>query len=150
VSNQARKIKMNKPKSPSPNCVVRERADLYLRRTGLIPDSLLEDCKVIEPMRRLLALGLSAEEIEDLDIRQPMLQSICEYARLDDSDRDTYAKALDAVNATVKVIVDQIGDLDLESEMLALRKKALKRRMRVLQRLARALGKKNDGMPMAA
>ena len=141
---------MKKPKSPSQNCVVRESAASYLRRTGLIPDSPLEDCRVIEPMRRLLALGLSAEEIEDLDIRQPMLQSICEYARLDESDRDTYEKALDAVNATVRVIGDQIADLDLETEMLTLRKNALERRMKVLQRLARALGKKSDDMPLAA
>jgi hypothetical protein len=141
---------MSKRKNPSPSCVVRESADNYLRRTGLIQDSLLEDCKVIEPMRRLLALGLSADEIEDLDIRQPMLQSICEYARLDDSDRDTHAKALDAVNSTVRVIDDQVADLDLESEMLTLRKNALERRRKVLQRLARALGEMNDDMPLAA
>jgi hypothetical protein len=129
-------------------CVITDSAINYAKRTGLIDSSSadLEDCKLVESVRKLMALGLSAEEIEDLDIRQPMLQAICEYARLDETDGHPGERAADAVDTTLHVIDDQIHNLDLEIEMLNLRKKALKRRTRVLGKLARSLSSGDRGM----
>ena len=122
-------------------CVIGENAINYARRAGLVDTSPSdpEGCEVIESVRKLMALGLSAEEIEDLDIRQPMLQAICEYARLDEHSDDPASQAADAVDTTLRLIEDQIHNLDLEIEMLSMRKQALKRRTRVLRKLARSL-----------
>ena len=90
-------------------------------------------------MRKLMALGLSAEEIEDLDIGQPMLQAICEYARLDETSGDPTSQSANPVGTTLRLIDDQIHSLDMEIEMLGMRKQALERRTGVLQKLARSL-----------
>lgn len=128
-------------------CVIRQSAMSYARRAGLIDSSSdPEEFKVIESVRKLMALGLSAEEIEDLDIRQPMLQAICEFARLDDKGPDTGTRAAGVVDATLKVIDDQIHNLDLEIQMLNLRRRALRRRTRVLEKLARSLSAGDSGL----
>ena len=139
-------MKINKDRSTP--CVIRDSAISYARRTGLIDGSAtdLEECKVIESVRKLMALGLSTEEIEDLDIRQPMLQAICEYARLDHKNQHAGGRAADAVDTTLKVIDDQINNLDLEIEMLNLRKRALKRRTKILQKLAGSLSSEEGGL----
>ena len=119
----------------------------YARRTGLIDSpGHPEACKVIEPVRKLMAFGLSVEEIEYLHIRQPMLQAVCEYARLDDRGENPEGRAADAVEATLKVIGDQIHNLDLEIQMLSLRRRALMRRTRVLEKLARSLGNRDSSL----
>ena len=130
----------SKKTTPTP-CVIRDSAINYAGRAGLIDSrfSDLTECKVVESVRKLFALGLSPDEIEDLDIGQPMLQAICEYARLEDDDPAAAERAADAVNGTLKVIADQIQNIDLEIEMLNMRKKALKRRNRVLLKLAQTL-----------
>lgn len=43
------------------------------------------------------------------------------------------------IDATINVIAEQINNLDIEAEMLVLRKRALKRRLRILERLAKSL-----------
>ncbi len=127
-------------KNYSTPCVIRDSAMAYARRIGLMQDSTpgLEDCRIVESVRRLLALGLSTDEIDDLDIRQPMLQTVCEYARLDDCSHRA-DRAASAVRATLKVINEQIRNIDLEIEMLDLRKRALEKRTRVLEKLAASL-----------
>ena len=129
-------------------CVIGESAINYARRTGLIDSSSSdpEQCKVIESVRKLMALGLSAEEIEDLDIGQPMLQAICEYARIDERSDDPTSRAADALDTTLQLIEDQIHNLDLEIEMLSMRKQALKKRTRVLRKLARSLDARDNGL----
>ncbi|MGB9618877.1 MAG: hypothetical protein ACPL7K_00530 [Armatimonadota bacterium] len=89
-----------------------------------------------------MSLGLSAKEIEHLDIRQPMLQAICEYARLENHGLDTDERAAGVVNATLKVIDDEIRNLDLEIQMLNLRRRALKKRSRVLEKLGKLLAER--------
>lgn len=139
----------DKSNPPTP-CVIRDSAISYARRAGLLGDSTSapEECQVIESVRKLLALGLSAEDIEDLDVRQPMLQAICEYARLDDG-----AVAVDhspeAATSTLNLIEDQVHNLELEIQMLNLRRRALRRRLRVLDKLAQSL-KIDETDPLAA
>ncbi|MCL5105107.1 MAG: hypothetical protein M1133_13470 [Armatimonadetes bacterium] len=106
----------------------------------------LDECTVIESMRKLMALGLSAREIEELDIRQPTLQAICEYARFDEPGRNDSERASDMVGATLNIIGDQMRSLDLEIEMLNLRKRALKRRTQILEKLSRALESGDDNI----
>lgn len=93
----------------------------------------------MESVRQLMALGLSTDEIEELDIRQPMLQAICETAGLDDLGRDRSDRAMEAVEATLKVVSDEVQKLDMELEMLSLRKRALLRRSQILTKIADSL-----------
>ncbi len=129
-------------KNASTPCVIRESAINYAKRAGLIGECAteLEECRIIDSVRKLLALGLSTQEIEDLDIRQPMLRAVCEFARLDAADSQDSGKAAEAVKTTLRVISDQMRNLDMEIEMLNLRRDALQRRTHVLEKLAAALG----------
>lgn len=58
-----------------------------------------------------------------------------------ESDASGTSRMLDV---TMKVIADQINNVGLEAEMLALRKRALKRRLRILERLSKPLGTDDD------
>ena len=126
---------------PSPiGCVIRETARNYVLRTGIAGEvAQLKQLGTDELFRKLLDLGLTPEEIEELDIRQPMLQSIREYAEHDGAARNPEQQALEAARNTIKVMADQIQGIDLEIQMLNLRKKALKRRSGILERLAGSL-----------
>lgn len=130
-------------------CVVRDSATSYARRAGLIDKDSEgpQDCRVIDSVRKLLALGLSTEEIEDLDIRQPMLQAVCEYARLEHDESESAEKVAEAVGMTLSVISEQVRNLDLEIEMLNLRRKALHKRTQVLTKLARSLSSERTKRP---
>ena len=132
---------MNTRKNTSTPCVIRDSAMRYARRAGLLDNSTsdLEDCRVMESVRQLMALGLSTDEIEELDIRQPMLQAICETAGLDDLGRDRSDRAMEAVEVNLKVVSDEVQKLDMELEMLSLRKRALLRRSQILTKIADSL-----------
>ena len=91
----------------------------FVRRSGLIEcDDLNSDRQQTEAVKQLMALGLSLGEIEQLDIRQPMLQAICEHADAAGSDPDSRARAVDAVDSALSVVCDEIQNLDMELEML--------------------------------
>jgi len=99
-------------------------------------DDTVTDLEVIEPVRKLLALGLSMKEIEDLDIKESTLQAICEYARLECSDSGASVRISDAVETISNLLNDQLENLDMEIEMLNLRRRALKKRTKALQKLS--------------
>ncbi len=122
-------------------CVVAQGVVNFARRAGLVESSNgdFEECKVIESVRQLIAMGLSADEIEELDIRQPMLQAVIEYAQLDQEDCNRSERAMAAIDATLRVVGDEIQKLNLELQMLKMRKKALQRRTRVLRKIADSL-----------
>lgn len=131
---------MKKSKPSAIDCAISEAAGKYVSRSGIAGETAdLKGCGSIEPLRKLLALGLDADEIDALDIRQPLLQEICDCAEREKDDRDPSDRMLDAVNATLKVISDQLQGIDLEVRMLNLRKKALKRRSGILERLGQSL-----------
>jgi len=140
---------LSKRRSNSMPCVVRDSATSYARCAGLIDKDSEgpQDCRVIDSVRKLLALGLSTEEIEDLDIRQPMLQAVCEYARLEHDESESAEKVAEAVGMTLSVISEQVRNLDLEIEMLNLRRKALHKRTQVLTKLARSLSSERTKRP---
>jgi hypothetical protein len=106
-----------------------------------------ETCQVVDSVRRLATLGLSAREIEDLGLAEPALKVICEYARLDEGDGSRPAS--DAVDATLRTLAEETRKADLELEMLGLRKRALTNRAKLLQKLARILDQQGPD-PMAS
>jgi len=128
--------------------VIGEAAIDFARRAGLIDESGVDlaDCRVVQSMGKVLALGLSAKEVEELDVKLPMLRAICEYARLD-PDQGLSECAVEAVDATLKVIAEQINNLDMEIEMLRMRKSALKKRTKALEKLAASLRESAHGAP---
>lgn len=132
---------MNARTNRSARSVIRDSAIRYARRAGLIDSSAVDfdDCRVADSVKQLMALGLSADEIDMLDIRQPMLQAICERTRQEDAGCDRSRRMADAVETTLQVVNDETRKLDLEFEMLALRKSALMRRTMALRKIAQRL-----------
>lgn len=134
-------------------CVIRDSAIRCARNVGLVDDSTDDpaECRVVRSLMQLMALGLSAEEIGELDVCQPTLQAVCEYARLDSRGDDDPEEAVEAVRATIQAVEDERRQLDLRIEMLVIRKRALARRARVLGKIARLLDTgAEDGGPLAA
>jgi len=93
-------------------------------------------CQVVESARKLMQLGLSKKQVEELGIEEPMLQAMCEYARLDDSSTGVDG----AVEAALKIVDSEMQRLDLELEMLNMRKRALTKRAKLLRRVSEILG----------
>jgi hypothetical protein len=89
----------------------------------------------------LMRLGLSCEEVADLEIREPYASEIVEYAR-------ALGGGLDAlVNAVVTVMSWHIQDIDREIEMLQLRRRLLERKAAAISRLAQALSEPKELRP---
>lgn len=139
---------MNSQENASARCRVSQTATGFARRAGLIDGSKddPEGFKVVESVKQLMAMGLSIEDIEELDIRQPMLQAIFEYMRLEEADRDKSERTAAAIEATLKVISDEMHKLDMELEMLNMRKSALLRRIDVLHKIARSMEDSEDNL----
>lgn len=134
-------------------CVIRDSAVRYARNYGMVDDSADDPagCGVVKPLMQLMALGLSADEIADLDVRQPTLQAAREYARLDSLGDEAPDKAAEVVRATIQAVEDERRRLDMEIEMLVIRKRALARRAGVLRKIARSLeAEASDGDLLAA
>ena len=127
-------------------CVVNDISNCA-SQTGLSDntESEISEFRVIDCVRKLTALGLSSQEIEDLDIRQPMLKTICEYAQLDLDGSESPQDTSYTIRETLRIIDDQLYNLDIELEMLSLRRKALKRRNKSLKKLAQTL-ENRDGL----
>ena len=125
----------------STHCVVARDAIDFARRAGLIDSACpdLEECKIIESVKQLMAMGLSTDEIEQLDIRQPMLQAVFDCADLGDNDDDASGRATRVIDATIRVVEDEKRKLDMELQMLKMRKRALDRRAKVLRKIADCL-----------
>lgn len=128
-------------KDMSTPCVVKDGSVDNASCMGLSnnTDSEISECRIIDCVRKLTALGLSSQEIDDLDISQPLLKTICEYAQLDFNGPDTPQGTSDTIKETLKIIDDQLQNLDMELEMLSLRRKALNRRNKSLKKLAHTL-----------
>jgi hypothetical protein len=124
------------------SCVVKDslKRDTRSSKASDDPDKF----EAVESMRRLMALGLTAGEVEELGLDRPTLQAICEYARLDDED-DSRPPA-DAVDATLSILEGEMRNAELEQEMLGLRKRALKNRVRLLGKLAHLLAQRDGSI----
>lgn len=118
---------------PTASCVIR---DALRARESQRPDCDPNGLETLESMRRLVALGMTAGEIKELDLDRRTLQAICEYARLED-DRRSSAEAVDAALKTLK---QEMQACEIEQEMLKMRRRALSRREHLLRKLAGLLG----------
>ena len=119
---------------PTTNCIIRDA--LRARQSessGLDPNGF----EAVESMRRLMALGMTVGEIEELDLDRQTLQAICEYARLEDDRRGSSA----VVEATLGMLEQEMQSCEIEQEMLKMRRRALSRRERLLRKLAGRLGR---------
>jgi propanediol utilization protein len=79
-------------------------------------NSDLHECRIIDPVRKAMAADASISDLEHLDVRLPVVQAMRE----------------------------QLQGINIESEMLRLRKRALKRRICVLEMLANSLKSGDD------
>jgi hypothetical protein len=102
-------------------------------KAGSDPDQF----EVVESMRRLASLGLTAAEVEELGLDQATLQAICEYARLDDGEQR--AGSAEAVDATLRMLEQEMQSCELEQEMLGMRRRAISKRVRLLGKVAQML-----------
>ncbi|MHB9037185.1 MAG: hypothetical protein ACYC64_10990 [Armatimonadota bacterium] len=141
---------MKEKRTISTPCIVRAQDADHSEFGGISEGDSgeLRECRIIDSVRKLMALGPSVNGSERLEMCQPVVEAICEYARLDSSEIDGAETVAGVVEATIKVINDQLSGIDIETEMLRLRKRALKRRMRILEKLAASL--KSDNNPMGA
>lgn len=135
---------MRKRKQSPIDCVISDAVNNYVLSTGMADNASPEKLAQVAPLKKLLELGLTAREAEELDIREPMLQSIREHMDAEAESSCPPKRTLSAVNSTLKVISEQIQGIDLEIQMLNLRKKALKRRSGILERLAVSLSNHLD------
>lgn len=92
-----------------------------------------KDCEIVDSVQRLMSLGLSVGEIKQLDIAEGSLDALCEYARLeeifdDDTPSDVVGRALDT-------LAEETRKVDIELQMLNLRKRALTKRAKLLHKL---------------
>jgi len=131
---------MKKPR-PSPiDCVIKDAVNNYVLRRGTDDDTARpEELGAAAPLKRLLDISLTAEELEKPDIAGSLSCSISDLVGSEEEAGNSPERTLEAVNRTLAVIKDQVQNIDLEIQMLNLRKKALKRRSKILEKLAESL-----------
>lgn len=93
--------------------------------------------KLVDSVMQLIALGLSVEEIESLDISRPTLQAILEYVERQKTCRTriTSGDAAHHTAETLSAVEDELKSLEMEMEMLSLRKRSLLKRSKVLNKV---------------
>lgn len=96
-----------------------------------------------QSVRKLVLSELTEEDLEDLGFAARST-GLPTGGAPPDGDEQNASRTSGMIEATMRVIADQVGNLDLEAEMLALRKRALKRRLRILERLSKSLRTEND------
>ena len=89
-----------------------------------------------ESFRRLVMSELSDDDLQELGLTANSTPATTDMPS--PVEREATSGTAKMVETTMRVIADQINNLHLETEMLALRKKALKRRLRILERLSKS------------
>lgn len=97
------------------------------------------ECVVIRSIRKLVAVDLSEDDLSQLGLKNCMLELESESVEPGAEKMDKVQDTQGIVSATIKVVEEQIRNLDLETEMLSIRKRALRRRLKVLDKLAKSL-----------
>jgi hypothetical protein len=118
-------------------CALSAEAALFYRQSGLLAEGQRADW--------LVGLGLSCDDIRNLDLRQPLLQEIAEYAGIRPGQRVPPQDAVRVLEATGKVLNDHIQDLESQIWMLERRRASLERKAYTIKRLLRALRSSGDG-----
>lgn len=125
---------MAKRNDLSAHCVIRDSSSAEVH-------GIAEDCRILESVQKLMSLGLSAREIR-LGLAEGTVEALCEYARLDGfSEGDQPGEV---VGQALGTLLDETRRVDLELEMLGLRKRALSKRAKLLHKLADMLREPTD------
>lgn len=122
---------MANKKDTSAHCVVRDSSP---ESSSAGANSEPRDCEIVDSVQKLMSFGLSAGEIEQLGMADIDLEALCEYARLGhiaDGDRPD-----EAVGSALETLAEETHKVDLELEMLGLRKRALTKRAKLLHKLS--------------
>lgn len=115
----------------STHCVVRDRSP---RSCQVETNGGPRNCEIVDSVQRLMSLGLSPDEISELGMAEGAVEALCEYARLDEIlDGDKPGEVVDLALGT---LVEETRRVDLELEMLGLRRRALTKRAKLLHKLA--------------
>ncbi len=101
-------------------CVVRTNG--YRHPCSDAVSQCSQDSVIIRSVSKINATDFSVDEIEELQINKP------ETSHYFDSK---------VVNSALRVVEDQVQNVALEIEMLNLRKRALKRRLRLLEKMSK-------------
>lgn len=81
-----------------------------------------------------------------MELADPVLQAICEYARLKkNSDSKPSSQT---VKAMLEALEEETRKADIEHEMLVLRKRALTSRVKLLRKLAHMLQQRETKSPI--
>jgi len=116
-------------------CVIRDNV-MKVCTCRLEDDSSPEfSVKKVDHVQKLRALGLSADEIKNLDLEESILDAACGPLK---EDVNNVGPEWD-IDVAMDLISRQMQDLNLELEMLGMRRKALRRRTRVLGKLIQIL-----------
>lgn len=131
---------MRKRNDVSAHCVVRDnRRKPYNTEMRTGP----RNCRILDSVQRVMALGLSAVAIEDAGMSEATLQALCEYARLDE--KLDFQHPTELVDVALDTLAQETHKVDVEIEMLRLRKRALTKRARLLHKLAAMLRERGSG-----
>ena len=137
---------MRSKKDISAPCIIQGKAidSAQLSQRVSVSDADFEEFTIVESVGKLLTLGLSMKEINDLDVAQPLLQAICEYARLD-IEGDLPDCSYSALQAAIGAVQDQLKSLQMEIEMLNMAEEGPERRASVMDKLAASLEQDGNG-----
>lgn len=112
-------------------CALRPETESYCRQSGLISQGSRTDL--------LERLGLACSEIQDLDLRPPLLQEALEYARIHPGAVLDTAETVKLLEATHKVLLDHLQDIDRQLWMLQRRRDSMERKALVIEHILRVL-----------
>lgn len=110
------------------------------------PDEDSDSLCRVESAKRLMDWGFSVSEIETTELADPVLQTICEYARL--KKNASSKPSSQTVKAMLEALEEEVQKADIELEMLVLRKRALISRAKLLQTLVSMLQHRESKSPI--
>jgi DNA-binding transcriptional MerR regulator len=94
-----------------------------------------EEVKTLEDVKRLRQLGLSLEEIRDLELPPSLLSEITEFLRTVPVDYSSPESCLSGLNGAISVLERHLTAVDRQREQLALQRSQLARRVAAFQKL---------------
>jgi len=137
------RIRTNRIARAQSVCVLRSDAQ-PLGKLGRLISELSDidlTANTLQSCDKLTALGMTSQDIADLEFREPYASEIIEYAQ-------AIGGGLDSLAESVRTVVNwHIQDIDRQIEMLKLRKRLLERKVAAFSRLAKALAADEDPKP---
>ncbi len=132
---------MKKPKPSPVDCVV------SVGPGGPDGESVqLKSLGSVTPLKRILGISLDCDKTE---VSPAVLRAVQQSIMLGQANYDESWEALVAARRMLEAMNEQVRIIELDIQMLNLRKKALKRRTRILEKLAESLDNYTSGREAA-